>query len=298
VPNADGLVAASPTGATLAPMTFRTVPAERPVTVRDLLTHTSGLVSGGASTGAAELAVKAGETLADVLPRLRTVPLDFQPGTRWAYSGQFGFDVLARIVEVAAGVAFDRFASERIFAPLGMTDTSFYPAKGDPRVATLYRGVDGKLRPQADQAWVNGVYFSGGGGLFSTAEDYLKFASMLLNKGEHDGKRLAGRRVIELMSSEFIPATLPGRLPGEGWGLGVRVVSDSAARNTLLSEGSYGWSGAYNTHFFIEPNEGIVAIFMTQVAQLDARGEIRNDFETAVMQALIDDPQRASAHGR
>jgi CubicO group peptidase (beta-lactamase class C family) len=296
VPNSDGLVPASPTGATVAPMAFRTVPAERPITIRDLLTHTSGLMSGGASAAsAAELAIKPGETLADVLPRLRNVPLDFQPGTRWAYSAQFGFDVLARVVEVASGTRFDRFVEERIFAPLGMDDTYFYRTDGDARVATLYRSVDGKLRRHPEQEFVNGAYFSGGGGLLSTAEDYLRFASMLLNGGQLDGKRLVGRRVVELMQSAFIPDSLPGRISGEGYGLGVRVVTDAAARNTLLSDGSFGWSGAFNTHFFIEPKENIVAIFMTQVALLDARGEIRNDFETAVMQALIDD-SHAAAH--
>jgi CubicO group peptidase (beta-lactamase class C family) len=134
---------------------------------------------------------------------------------------------------------------------------------------------------------MNGAYFSGGGGLSSTAEDYLKFAQMLANGGQLDGTRLVGPRVVELMASVFEPDTLPGRTPGEGFGLGVRVVSDSAARNTLLPPGSFGWSGAYNTHFFIEPEHNIVAIFMTQIANLESRGEIRNDFETAVMQAVV-----------
>jgi CubicO group peptidase (beta-lactamase class C family) len=297
VPNSGGAVPISPTGATVAPAAFRTVAAEGPITIRQLLTHTSGLMSGGASTASpADLAIKSGETLADVLPRLRNAPLDFQPGTRWAYSAQFGFDVLARVVEVASGTSFDKFVAERIFAPLGMSDTFFYGAAGDPRIATLYRSVDGKLRRHSEQEFVNGAYFSGGGGLLSTAEDYLRFASMLLNGGELDGKRLVGRRVVELMQSVFVPDTLPGRVAGEGYGLGVRVVTDAAARNTLLSEGSFGWSGAFNTHFFIEPKENIVAIFMTQVALLDARGEIRNDFETAVMQALVDDSRGAGAH--
>ena len=103
--------------------------------------------------------------------------------------------------------------------------------------------------------WMNGAYFSGGGGLSSTAEDYLRFALMLANGGELDGARILGRRSVETMASVFAPDTLPGRNPGEGFGLGVRVVSDPAARNTWLSQGSFGWSGAYNTHFFIDPKE-------------------------------------------
>jgi CubicO group peptidase (beta-lactamase class C family) len=266
----------------------RTVAAERPITVRDLLTHTSGLMSGGASsTYAAAIVRKPGETLADVLPKLNHAPLDFQPGTRWAYSAQYGFDALARIVEVASGTSFDSFVKQRIFDPLGMADTFFYRPNAHARLATLYRHDGGALRPQPDPAFMNGAYFSGGGGLSSTAEDYLKFAQMLANGGQLDGTRLVGPRVVELMASVFEPDTLPGRTPGEGFGLGVRVVSDSAARNTLLPPGSFGWSGAYNTHFFIEPEHNIVAIFMTQIANLESRGEIRNDFETAVMQAVV-----------
>src|SRR5690606_23416295 len=214
----------------------QTVPADREVTVRDLLTHTSGLMSGGASS-AQTVTIGPHESLADVLPRLATVPLDFQPGTRWAYSGQFGFDVLVRVVEVASGSPFDAFAKERIFEPLGMTDTFFFPAE-HPRLATLYRRADGGLERTPDLPFVNGAYFSGGGGLFSTAEDYFKFAQMLLNGGQLGTARVLGRKSVELLRGVFVPDTVPGRTPGEGYGLGVRVVTNPAARATLLSEGS------------------------------------------------------------
>jgi CubicO group peptidase (beta-lactamase class C family) len=234
VPNAEGAFAPAPSGAVSAPSPVRTVAAAREITVRDLLTHASGLMSGGASSAQArEIAAGPGETLARVLPRLKTVPLDFQPGTRWAYSPQYGFDVLVRVAEVAAGEPFDRFAKRRIFDPLGMSDTFFYPAAGHARQATLYQRTDGALRRQADMSWVNGVYVSGGGGLSSTAGDYLQFAQMLLNGGALDGTRLVGRRTVELMASVFAADTLPGRMAGEGYGLGVRVVSDPAARNTF-----------------------------------------------------------------
>ncbi len=290
VPNTEGFVPPAGNGAPSAPAPFRTVAAERAITILDLLTHTSGLMSGGASNSYSEtIAVQPGETLAAALPRLQGAPLDFQPGTHWAYSAQYGFDVLARIVEVASGTTFDAFVQRRIFAPLGMQDTFFYRDEAQPRMATLYRHVDGVLQPQPDPPFRNSAYFSGGGGLSSTATDYLRFALMLLNGGEFEGTRLVGRRSIDLMASVFAPDTLPGRTPGEGYGLGVRVVSNSAARNTYLSAGSFGWSGAFNTHFFIDPQEKVVAIFMTQVANLESRGELRNDFETAVMQALVAD---------
>ena len=289
--NTDGTAPPAPSGAVTAPLPGKVVDASREITVRDLLTHTSGLMSGGASAALARdvVSIKANENLAQVMPRLKAVPLDFQPGTRWAYSGQYGFDVLARIVEVASGMTVDRFTKQRIFDPLGMKDTHFYPAEG-PRVVTLYQQVDGQLRKQPNAAHMNGAYFSGGGGLLSTAEDYLQFALMLLNGGQLDGKRLMSARTVDVMTTVFAPDSLPGRLAGEGFGLSVRVVTDPAARNTFVSKGSFGWSGAYNTHFFIDPKERIVGIFMTQVANLQSRGEIRNDFETAVMQAIVGGP--------
>jgi CubicO group peptidase (beta-lactamase class C family) len=285
--NTDGQVAPAPSGTFAAPMPGRTVPTARDITVRDLLTHTSGLASGGLSASSvSDLMPKAGETVAQVMPRLKKVPLDFQPGTRWAYSGQFGFDVLLRVVEVASGMPFDQFARQRIFDPLGMKDTFFYPAQSNPRIATLYE-QPGSLRRAANPPFMNGAYLSGGGGLYSTADDYLQFALMLLNRGQLDGKRLLGTKTVDLMTSVFAPDTLPGRLAGEGFGLSVRVVDNPAARNTYLSKGSFGWSGAFNTHFFVDPVERVVALFMTQVVGLASRGELRDDFETAVMQSIV-----------
>ncbi len=286
VPNTEGFSPPSPAFTASAPLPGRVVEAQRPITIRDLLTHTSGLMSVGASS-TYPFAVGAGETLAEVLPRLKSIPLDFQPGTRWAYSPQYGFDVLARVVEVASGMPLDRFVEQRIFAPLGMKDTFFYRDGLEARKPTLYQRIDGALRKVPDAVWMNGAYFSGGGGLSSTAEDYLRFALMLANGGELDGTRVLGRRAVEAMASVFAPDTLPGRNPGEGFGLGVRVVSDPAARNTWLSQGSFGWSGAYNTHFFIDPKERVIGISMTQVTFLETRGQFRDDFETAVMQAVV-----------
>jgi CubicO group peptidase (beta-lactamase class C family) len=295
--NIDGRVAPAPSGTVAGPLPGRTVPADREITVRDLLTHTSGLMSGGVSnSNVNDVYPKAGETLAQVMPRLKNVPLDFQPGTRWAYSAQFGFDVLARVVEVASGLSFDQFARQRIFDPLGMKDTFFYAPAGNPRLATLYERADGSLRKTANPAFMNGAYLSGGGGLFSTAEDYLQFAMMLLNRGQLDGQRLLGVKSVDLMASVFAKDTLPGRQPGEGFGLSVRVIDDSAARNTYLSKGSYGWSGAFNTHFFIDPAERVVALFMTQIAYLPTRGDIRDEFETAVMQSIVEPGVSAGTH--
>jgi CubicO group peptidase (beta-lactamase class C family) len=246
-------------------------------------------VSGGLSgTEARKVALKGKESLADYIPRLASVPLDFQPGTRWAYSAQAGFDALAHVVEKVSGLPFGQFAKTRIFDPLGMKDTFFYPADGNPRIVTRYvRGQSGKLERQDTLAnFMNGVYFSGGGGLMSTAEDYLQFAQMLLNGGRGNGKVFLSPRTVEMMASVHAPDTLPGRPRGEGYGLSMRVVNDPVGRNTFLSQGSFGWSGAYGTHFWIDSKEKIVGVLMTQTPNQ----EIRGDFENAVMYALVGGP--------
>ena len=263
---------------------FYTVPVEREVQVRDLLTHTSGVVSGTISNFA-NRAVAAGpkETLADYIPRLGKVPLEFQPGTRWAYSAAAGFDVLSRIVEVASGMPIDRFLKQRLFDPLEMKDTSYIVPTSNPRLVTLYtRGADG-LRPGQSPGFMNGVYFSGGGGLVSTAPDYAQFALMLVNGGELNGVRILSPRLVELMGSVFAPDTLPGRPRGESYGLSVRVVNDPVARNSFLSEGSFGWSGAFGTHFWVDRKEKLIAVAMTQTSNQ----EFLRDFENMVLQAVV-----------
>src|SRR5438552_11877460 len=220
----------APAGQRGAPPRFYTVPAEREITIKDLLTHTSGLVSGPISNSEnAKVALKGKESNADYIPRLGGVPLEFQPGTRWAYSAQAGFDTLVLVVERASGQKFDQFATQRILTPLGMQDTFFYPAESyNPRIATLYRKTGRGLEKQNNPNFMNGAFFSGGGGLFTTAEDYLQFGLMLVNGGQLNGKRLLSPRTVELMSSVHILDTLPGRARGESFGLSMRVISDPA----------------------------------------------------------------------
>jgi CubicO group peptidase (beta-lactamase class C family) len=263
---------------------FYSVPAEREITIRDLLTHTSGVVSGSIS-GFANRAVAArpNETLADYVPRLGKVPLEFQPGTRWAYSATAAWDTMSRIIEIVSGAPVDRFVKQRIFDPLEMKDTTYVEPSASPRLVKLYSRTPGGLRPAQNPAFMNGVYFSGGGGLLSTATDYAQFALMLANGGELNGVRLVSPRSIDLMGSVFVPDTLPGRPRGESFGLSVRVVTDPAARNSFLSQGSFGWSGAFGTHFWVDRKENLIAIALTQTANQ----EFRRDFETMVMQAVV-----------
>ena len=268
------------------PPRFYTVPAEREITVKDLLAHTSGLVSGTISTAeAAKIQRKPGDALADYLPKLSQVPLEFQPGSRWTYSPGAGFDTLGRIVEIVSGQSLDQFLKQRIFEPLGMKDTFFNISDAQKsRVATMYQKMGNTLQKSPNQPAAPTTYFSGGGGLSSTAEDYGKFAQMLVNGGQLNGKRLLSPRTVELMGSPFAPDTLPGRTRGEAWGLSVRVIVDAVARGTYLSNGSFGWQGAFGTHFWVDPKEKVVGILMVQTSNQ----ELMRDFENAVMQAIVE----------
>jgi len=280
-------------GPPAAPPEFDLVPAAREITVRDLLTHTSGLMSTGVSgIVQAQVAPRSpSDTLANYIPKLAQTPLDFQPGTLWRYSGLYGFDVLARIVEIASGTAYDQFLQQRLFTPLGMKDTGFAPApERMARVATVYqRTPDGSLRPapNANQL-ISGTYFSASGGLMSTAEDYLQFAQMLVNGGTLNGKRYLSPKTVELMTSNHTGDMVNGQFgrpaKGMGFGLGVQVWLDPVAADRRVSPGAFGWEGAYGTHQVMDPAEKMVEIIMMQ----GANGPLQRDFENAVRQALIE----------
>jgi CubicO group peptidase (beta-lactamase class C family) len=283
--------ARAPAAGAGTPPLFYTIPAARELTIRDLLTHVNGLNTGGPASNAEvrKIALKAGESLADYIPRLATTPLDFQPGTRWQYSATAAWDTLERVVEIISGQPFDRFVRERIFDPLGMKDTGFVASPEQlKRFATQYRGADGAFtRVDSKPIWMNNpTYFSGGGGLMSSTEDYLQFGQMLANRGELNGKRLLGPKTVDLMSSVFVPDTLPGRAKGRGFGLSVQVITDHIAADTPISNGSFGWDGAFGTHFWVDPKEKIVGLFMVQAS--GPNRSMNPDFENAVMQALID----------
>jgi CubicO group peptidase (beta-lactamase class C family) len=271
------------------------VRAEREITIKDLMTHTSGLLSGGAGSKNIPrekfFPSQPDETLASLIPRLATVPLDFQPGSRWRYSGLAGIDTLSRVVEVASGTPFDQFLGKRIFEPLGMNETSFVvPDYAHDRQATVYRNndKDKKLEKSSFTLRFPKSYFSGAGGLVSCAADYGRFAQMLLNRGELDGKRVLSPRSVELMSSNHVGDMFPGQLgrpKGMGFGLTVEVVQDSVLAGMYRSNGSFGWDGAFGTHFWVDPKEKLIAVLLVQTS---AARTIHRDFETAVMQAIVD----------
>ena len=282
-----GGAAAANAGGQPAPQ-FYTVPAQREITIKDLLTHVSGLGSGPMGNSDIEkIARKDGETLAQYIPRLGGTALEFQPGSRWTYSPGAGFETLGRVIEIVSGMPLDRFFRTRIFDPLGMKDITFWPTDAQmPRVATVYaRGQNGLTKQvMPNDTMSRNVYFRGSGGLYSTAEDYLPLGIMLAGGGETSGKRFLSRKTVEMMSAAHVPDTLPGRPAGEGYGLSVRVVTNHAARGTMLSDGTFGWTGAQGTHFFVDPKEELTAVLMVQTSN----GEIQRDFEDLVAQSVAD----------
>ncbi|MCL7714730.1 serine hydrolase domain-containing protein [Stenotrophomonas mori] len=280
----------------------RLVPSPRPLTLRHLLTHTSGLAADSdthplASALLARADVDSATSLEDVAARLATVPLADAPGTHFHYEGA-NTELLARVVEVVAGQPFARFLQQRVFDPLAMHDTGFeVPMAQRGRVVALPTGdAAGRLRlADTASARTPGVrlkgYDSGAGGLYSTAADYLAFARMLLNDGEEGGVRLLSRRTVELMMADqlggFEPA-IAGATRGEGFGLGGYVVTDPAARGRLGSVGQFGWSGAASTYFTIDRREKLVAILLMQYLPGDGvrLPSPATPFYTLVYQAL------------
>ncbi|HSC16036.1 MAG TPA: serine hydrolase domain-containing protein [Gammaproteobacteria bacterium] len=270
---------------------FDLVPATRPITVGDLLKHGSGLLSGGLASRAAGPTTQRApqDTLATYIPKLGAVPLDFQPGTLWRYSGLAGFDVLSRIVEVASQQPYDVFLRERIFEPLDMPDTSFYyTGRQAERLASVHARRDGKLEATPrDLSQV--VYFSGASALSATVEDYLQFAQMLLNGGELNGHRLLGPRTVEMMTANHTGDMVNGQFgrpaAGMGFGLGMQVVLDPIAANLAVSKGAISWPGGSGVAHWIEPAEELVSIYFIQGGQ---GGPARQAFENAVRQAIID----------
>ncbi|MEX0902582.1 MAG: serine hydrolase domain-containing protein [Pseudohongiellaceae bacterium] len=270
-----------------------TVPAKREITVRDLLTHTSGLESGGvgARIGNRVAPRDLSMNLEQYIPTLGKVPLDFQPGARWSYSALAGIEVLGRIVEVASGMSFDRFLDERLFQPLGMEDTAFIvpPDKQSRLVMRYLRTDEGQLeRTEGNPGWLNTTtLFSGGGGLYSTADDYIRFAQMLGNGGELDGERILGLRTVELMASNHVDDLFgpdANRPEGLGFGLTVDVVLDPVKADTRKGPGSFGWGGAFGTYYWVDPHNDLVGLLMVQTP-VDG---LRTDFVNAVAQAIVE----------
>ncbi len=259
---------------------YKIVKAKRPITIHDLLTHTSGISYGNGP--AADLWAKAGiqgwyfadrkEPIADTVRRMAALPFDAQPGERWIYG--YSIDILGAVLEKASGQPLDAFLQSRIFTPLGMKDTHFYlPPEKVNRLATVYTPLkEGGLQraPAGDGMNAQGSYvdgprksFSGGAGLLSTAADYLRFLQLLLNSGEFDGKRLVSRKTVELMTVDHLITS--EFQPGNGFGLGFAVTKNPGARGVVGSVGEYGWGGAYHSTYWVDPKEQLIVVYFTQL---------------------------------
>jgi CubicO group peptidase (beta-lactamase class C family) len=263
----------------------------RPMTVQDLLRHTSGLIYGARGhslVNAAYVEARLGDreaTTEEFVSRLSALPLRFSPGTRWEYG--VSTDVLGRLVEVVSGKMLGAFLAERIFQPLGMSDTAFYVSTDKlARAAQPWQRPSGPPMTRRFDVAQKPRFESGGGGLTATMEDYLRFALMLSNGGDLDEERLLGRKTIEFMTADHV-AGLPGRPPGLGFGLGFEVRRTVGAAGLPGSVGEYGWAGNAGTLFWIDPKEDLIAIYMVQVNEAD-RVMLRNQFRTMVQAAVIE----------
>ena len=282
------------------------VPAKRPVTIRDLLTHTAG-ISYGTQTEVAALYEAKGlgpaagfgwytadkdEPICTTMERLGSLPFVAQPGEGWVYG--YNTDILGCVVERASGVALDEFVRARITGPLGMKDTQFFlPSDQRSRLAAVYAsGPDGRITRAPDGPRGQGTYvdgprrsFAGGAGLLSTARDYARFLEMIRKDGMLDGVRILAPRTVKLMTTNQV-GTLHSST-GLGFGLGFET-TDRFGANGMESAGAFGWGGAYGTMYRVDPEARLISLLMIQL--LPNATDIRQKFPTLVYQALVEPP--------
>ncbi len=279
------------------------VPAKREITIRHLLTHTSGLTyhwdprvgAKYAQAGITHGLIQTEDSLAEGIKKLAQQPLVHQPGEAWTYG--LSVDVLGRLVEVISGMPFDEFLRQRIFGPLHMNDSGFYlPDSKVPRLTTIYgpdpngtlkrlgNGLlgEGPMRATVTYPYEGPKrYFSGGGGLCSTIGDYTRFCQMLLNGGELDGVRVLSRKTVELMTADQV-----GDLnAGTGFGLGFGVTRNLREGGELTSVGAYRWGGFWYTTFFIDPAEKLIGVCMVQLYP-SGKATLNDKFEALAHQAI------------
>jgi CubicO group peptidase (beta-lactamase class C family) len=280
--------------------TYTTEPAKGEITIRHLLTHSSGIDY--ASIGSKEfkaIYAKAGVpsgigndnmVLADKIKILATLPIKHNPGEQWTYG--LNTDVLGYLVEVLSGTSFDQFLRTKIFQPLGMNDTYFYlPKEKHSRLVKLYQSKDGLIAKVSETAYdgvnpnypnLNGKYFSGGAGLSSTVEDYAKFLQLFLNKGEYNGVHLLSRKTVELMLTNQLQPPITTQ-----FGLGFGLETDKNDYQSIFSLGSFSWGGAFNTHYWADPKEKLIGLIFTNMYNTPY-WNIGDKYKVLTYQAIID----------
>ena len=281
-----------------APDLAQTRPRSGDITVRHLLTHTSGIGSRSSPIYRAEQVRLRSITLPQLVDNAARVPLFEDPGTRFRYG--VSTTILGRLVEVWSGLPFEEFLAERLFGPLGMTDTVFW-ADGEraDRLTTVYRLDDGsgELYPWAIEQvpfTERPALIEGGVGLLSTVMDYLRFSQMFLNGGTLDGVRVLEPETVALMTRNHVPdAVMPlsrsGYMAGSGWGLGFNVVLDPGRYSFPVGDGEYWWDGSSGTRFSIDPEHGLITVIMA-AASPSRGGGFREEFKDLVHRAIVDEP--------
>ena len=279
------------------------VPAKRPITIRDLLTHTAGIGHGnGVASDRWEEAGIQGwyfahrdEPVLETVKRMAELPMDAQPGERFVYG--YNTDILGALIVAITGQPLDQFLRENILEPLAMMDTHFYlPPEKEDRLAVVYSATEDGLERAPDEsrmvaqgAYVEGPRrsFSGGAGLLSTATDYARFLQMMLNGGELNGERILSPKTVELMTVSHLGEVVFPWNAGTGFGLGFYVLEDFGARGIPGSVGEFGWGGAYHSTYWVDPVKELVVVYFTQVIPaggLDDNGKLR----ALIYQAIID----------
>jgi CubicO group peptidase (beta-lactamase class C family) len=278
--------------------TYTTVPANREITIRHLLTHTSGIDYAGIGSGTMNAIYSKGGIIGgfgndrikigDDIKLLGKLPLIHQPGERFTYG--LNVDVIGYLIEILSGEKLDQYLKSRIFDPLGMTDTWFYlPEEKQGRLVKVNTENTDHQVVSMPQDMVNyplakGVYFSGGAGLSSTTKDYAIFLQMLLNKGEYNGKKLLSSRTVELITSNQIGDL---NLGVDKFGLGFEITTERGQAVLGISEGSFAWGGYFGTTYWADPEEKLVCLLFMQQVPL-SHGEIQSKFKALVYQTLTD----------
>ena len=282
---------------------YEIVDAKRPITIRDLLTHTSGIGYGyGLSKDLWQKAKIQGwyfadrnEPILETVKRIASLPFEAHPGEKFVYG--YNTDILGAVIEVISGQSLETFLQNRILTPLGMNDTHFYlPKSKVSRLATVYSSGDyGIVKAPVDGTMVSqGAYvkgprksFSGGAGFLSTALDYAKFLQMMLNGGKFDGKRIISRKSIELMTTDHLDQATFEWTKGTGFGLGFSVLTNLGLRGEYGTLGEYGWGGAYHSTYWVDPKEELLVVYLTQLIpakKINDHGKLR----AQVYQSLVD----------
>lgn len=281
---------------------YKVVKAKRPITIRDLLSHSAGI---GYGEGVAkEEWKKAGiqgwyfahreEPVLETIRRMAALPMDAHPGEQFVYG--YNTDILGALIEVVSGMPLDQYLKTKITDPLGMNDTHFYlPKDKVGRFTTVYSSTNNGLERAPNKGGMvdQGQYvdgprksFSGGAGFLSTALDYAKFLQMMLNRGEYNGQRILSPKTVELMTTAYLQDDMFPWNPGVGFGLGFSVVTDFAAKGNMGSNGEFAWGGAYHSTYWVDPKEELVVVYFTQV--IPAFGVDDHDkLRSLVYQAIV-----------